>query len=212
MSKPTARPIVLAVLLFFSLSYSLTAVAASSSPKVIQLVEVSSIEKTTLTISWLPTSDDNTAHEDLVYRVYLSKKADFLPDKASLTQEKAGAMSANLTGLTPATTYYVVVTATDEDGNVSWSNRLEGKTAAFNPKRTAVQVHELPANQFAKSAQRFKAGDYLVSRENGGMLRKIDTASRARQSTPAQHGALNELFSELAFSSTIKLPDLPEQL
>jgi len=212
MSKYHVRPFVYAVLLCFSLSYSISAFAASGSPKVIQLVEVSSIEKSTLTVSWLPTNDDNTAHEDLVYRVYLSKKADFQPDSATLKLEKTGAVSAVITGLKPATPYYVVVTATDADDNVSWSNLLSGQTAAVNPKRTAVRVHELPSGQFAKSAQHYKAGDYLVSRENGGMLRKIDATSRSRQTTPTDHGSLNELFSELAFSSTIKLQDVPEQL
>ncbi|MFI3157188.1 MAG: DUF1566 domain-containing protein [Methylococcaceae bacterium] len=208
MFKHPVRAFIYAVFM----SYSIASVAASISPNVIQLVEVSSLEKGTLAVSWLPTSDDNTLHQDLVYRVYLSEQADFLPDNTTLKLEKTGAMSANISGLKPATAYFVVVTATDKDGNVSWSNRLEGKTTAFNPKRTAVPVHELSAGQFAKSAKQFKTGDYIVNRENEGTLRKIDAATRSSQATPANHGSLNELFNELAISSTIKMQDLPEQL
>ena len=212
MLKHPVRAFICTVLLLFSLSYSITSVAASTSPKVIQLVEVSAVEKGALTLSWLPGSDDNTLHEDLIYRVYLSEQADFLPDNTTLKREKTGAMSATITGLKPATTYFAVVTATDTDGNAGWSNRLEGKTTAFNPKRTAVTVHELPAGQFAKSAQQFKTGDYLVNREHEGSLRKIEATTRSSQAAPAHHGSLNELFKDLAFSSTIKLQDLPEQL
>lgn len=212
MLKHPVRAFICTVLLLFSLSYSITSIAASSSPNVIQLVEVFSVEKTALSVSWLPGSDDNTLHEDLIYRVYLSEQADFLPDNSTLKQEKTGAMSAHITGLKPATAYFVVVTATDSDGNVSWSNRLEGKTTAFNPKRTAVPVHELTANQFAKSAKQFKTGNYIVNRENEGSLRKIDAATRSSQATAANHGSLNELFKDLAFSTTLKLQDVPEQL
>ncbi len=159
------------------MSCSITSFAVSTSPNVIQLVEVSALEKGSLAVSWLPTIDDNTPHKDLVYRVYLSEQANFLPDNTTLKLKKTGAMSANISGLKPATVYFVMVTATDNDGNVSWSNQLQGRTTATNPKRTAVKVHEVSASQFARSANQFKAGDYIVSREQGGMLRKIEATA-----------------------------------
>lgn len=120
MFKHSFPAFVYAVLLFFSLSYSLPCFA-SLSPKVIHLIEVSSIQKNQLMVSWLPTTDDKTLSENLLYSVYVSDKADFQPNRNILKAKKIGASSAIIKGLQPDKTYFVLVTATDSDGNVIYS-------------------------------------------------------------------------------------------
>jgi hypothetical protein len=168
---------------------------------VIKLIEVSSINKAQLTISWLPSSDDNTPASQLIYRVYVSEQADFIPEPSLLKAELTGAVNTQIKGLKAGQDYYVLITATDKDGNQSYSNLLAGKTIAINAKRTNSRVHELGISNSVRNT-----GDYLVSRNNGGILRKI---GKTGNTTPA---ALNEIFSDLSLATTIKLQDIPEQL
>lgn len=206
------------------ISHSTTDQGASDSPTVIKLVEVSSIKTGSLTISWLPTTDDNTPHKQLRYQVYLSEKQDFLPDSSTLKAAVTAGVSAHINNLKPDQRYFVLVTATDLDGNVSYSNLLEGRTVAINAKRTQTAVHNVSAGDMQIAAAQGRvalrarakpitAGDYLVNGEQGGYLRQIISTSKVKTGDMVADTAsapLNEIFSELAFTTTVKLQDIPE--
>lgn len=215
------------VALIFGLSpfiANATGTGASESPTVIKLVEVASVKKGTLTISWLPTTDDNTPHEQLLYQVYLSETADFLPDANTLKAAKTGAVSVAINNLKPGKRYFVLVTATDQDGNVSWSNLMAGHTVAFNPKRNKTAVHTVSVAQMQTAAatgrvalsatKPIAAGDYLVNSEQGGYLRQVISTAKAKNGatiTDTAPAPLNEVFSDLSFNTTVKFQDLPAQ-
>lgn len=206
------------------ISHSTTDQGVSDSPTVIKLVEVSSINTSSLTISWLPTTDDNTPHKHLRYQVYLSEKEDFLPDSNTLKATVMGGVSAHINHLEPDQRYFVLVTATDLDGNVSYSNLLEGRTVAINAKRTQTAVHNVSAGDMQTAAAQGRValrarakpittGDYLVNSEQGGYLRQVISMSKAKTGDVVADTAsapLNEIFSELAFTTTVKLQDIPE--
>lgn len=202
-----------------------TTAARSTLPQMAQVVEVSSIDIGSLTVSWLPTTDDSTPHSKLVYGVHVSTQQGFHPDGSTLKTSVTGDVSAKIVGLQAGATYYVIVTATDEDKNTSWSNALEGKTIAVAAKRTNAVVHEVSATQMQQAASRgsvafqsatqpLKAGEFIVNSENGGYLRKVThTAAAKSGSSTAQteQASLNEVFSDLAFATTVKLTDVPVQ-
>ncbi len=206
------------------ISHSTTDQGVSDSPTVIKLVEVSSIKTGSLTISWLPTTDDNTPHKQLRYQVYLSEKEDFLPDSSTLKAAVTGGVSAHINHLKPDQRYFVLVTATDLDGNVSYSNLLEGRTVAINAKRTQTAVHNVSAMDMQTAANQGRValrarakpittGDYLVNGEQGGYLRQVISTSKAKTGDMVADTAsapLNEIFSELSFTTTVKLQDIPE--
>lgn len=142
-----------------------TALAKSLTPHTVKVVEVSSIEVGVLAVSWLPAQDDQTPPEKLVYGVHISTQKGFHPAPSTLKTSVTGGVSAQVRGLQAGETYYVIITATDEDKNVSWSNHLEGKTVAIAAKRTGVVVHEVSASQAQQLASqiwvRFKAKETL---------------------------------------------------
>ncbi|MDO9104919.1 MAG: DUF1566 domain-containing protein [Methylovulum sp.] len=208
----------------YSTTNRTTGTALSESPTVIKLVEVASVKKGTLTISWLPTTDDNTPHEKLLYQIYLYETADFLPDATTLKVAKTGAVSAEIKNLKPGKRYFVLVTATDQDGNVSWSNLMTGHTVAFNAKRTKTAVHTVSVAQMQTAAATGRvalsatkpvaAGDYLVNSEQGGYLRQVISTAKAKNGatiTDTASAPLNEVFSDLSFNTTVKFQDLPAQ-
>ncbi|MDO9106659.1 MAG: DUF1566 domain-containing protein [Methylovulum sp.] len=196
----------------------------SASPIVIKLIEVSSIKKGTLTVSWLPTTDDNTLHKQLLYQVYVSENEDFMADPATLKTMATGAVSAHIKDLKPGKRYVVLVTATDRDGNVSWSNLLAGRTVAIEAKRTKTAVHNVSVGKMQtaaaqgrvalRTAKPIAPGDYLVSREQGGYLRQITHTSQATNGETVADTApapLNEVFSDLSFNTTVKFQDIAAQ-
>ncbi len=208
-------------------SYSAPQKATNILPNTVKLVSISSITPSSLLVEWLPTTDDITPHDKLIYAVYVSTQADFQPNVSSLKISLIGEVSANINGLQANTTYYVIVTATDESGGVSWSRVLEGKTAQITVKRTSAIVHTASAAQMHQIAARgvtelspsqsqsVSPGDFLVNSEDGGHLRKVSKTTAAKAASgqsimevKTEPATLNEIFSGLSFSTTIRLEDI----
>ncbi len=84
---------------------------------------------TSLTVSWNSAADEtSTQPEDFTYVVYVSQTTPVSTATPALTVR--GALSGTLIGLTPATTYNVVVVAKDAAGNPSSAQAAtSGKTA-----------------------------------------------------------------------------------
>lgn len=71
-----------------------------------------------LTLAWLP-AESATPPEDIQYRVHLSEVPGFEPTAETLVATVGGETDLVLTGLAPATTYYVLVLAEESSGLAS---------------------------------------------------------------------------------------------
>jgi hypothetical protein len=86
---------------------------------------------TSLTVAWNAAADETSGKDDFTYLIYASTTTPVPLDKPALTVR--GALSGTLIGLTPATTYNVIVIAKDAAGNAS-------KAAATVSKATAAAI------------------------------------------------------------------------
>ena len=80
------------------------------------LVSATASGRTTLALAWAEAADDYSAPANITYDVYVATSAGG-EIFTSTTRTIKGATSYSVTGLTPNTTYYIVVRAKDEAGN-----------------------------------------------------------------------------------------------
>ncbi|VAX33708.1 hypothetical protein MNBD_NITROSPIRAE03-734 [hydrothermal vent metagenome] len=87
---------------------------------------------TDIDLTWTAATDDTTAQSNIVYLIYISTTSggqDFLvPPSFTIA---AGATTFPVTGLTSLTTYYFVVRAEDEAGNVDTNTKEVYATTLF---------------------------------------------------------------------------------
>ena len=109
------------------------------------IVAVFSADTDKLSITWLPSVDNNTHSDDLAYAIHASKTQNFVPDGTSLQQEITGNTSVNLAGLEAATTYYLAIIAKDESGNASAASDQGSGTTATVPMALKGQATQTAA-------------------------------------------------------------------
>lgn len=105
-------------------SFTTGTVADTTAPSFGGLSLVTSLSLTTMELSWSPAVDDVTPASSIVFLVYQATASggeDFLHPTY---QTAPGATSYQVTGLTAGTTYFFVVRARDEAGNID-SNLVE---------------------------------------------------------------------------------------
>ncbi|MCC6544574.1 MAG: fibronectin type III domain-containing protein [Nitrospirae bacterium] len=100
------------------------------------LSAINSITATSLTVSWEPGDDNVTTPDKIQYLIYRSDTPGG-EDFESPDYTTTGAGSFGVTGLTPATTYYFVVRAKDETGNID-TNSIEMSAATLTPPDTTA--------------------------------------------------------------------------
>ena len=178
-----------------------------------------------LILAWLPTAMSIPANQ-VNYAIYLSTDNNFTPGPSNLFTSLIGKTQATLNGLSADTTYYALVTATDNKGNViSGVKYASAKTfaapIAYNPSVPLVTsnglklgLHSQNGNVFsyAKTAnsQAPAVNSVLVSQGSDGyQLLKVNnvtnTASKINVTTsPA---ALSEALDTATISSNMLLFD-----
>jgi hypothetical protein len=197
--------------------------AGNQMPAGVQLVGVSSLSGDKLTAEWLPARDDQTPPESLVYTLHVSTAPGFTPTGATAKLARTGMLSGTVEGLTPATRYYVKITAEDPQGLESWSNELGVVTAAVVAQPTPATVHVQDAAQapevtdtsvtYTESGTPPQVGEYLAGAVGAGYLRRVaGVQTRNNQVIAAtEHASLNELFQALEINAAVKLEPVPEQ-
>ncbi len=100
------------------------------------LSDINSITETSLTLNWQQGDDNVTTTDKIQYLIYRSDTPGG-EDFASPGYTTTGATSYNVTGLSPATTYYFVVRAKDETGNKD-SNSIEISATTLSPPDTTA--------------------------------------------------------------------------
>ena len=101
------------------------------------LSDINSITETSLTLSWEPGDDDVTTQENIQYLIYRSTTPGEENFASPGYTTASGATSFNVTGLNPAATYYFVVRAKDETGNID-SNVIEMSATTLTPPDTTA--------------------------------------------------------------------------
>jgi len=199
---------------------------AGQTPARVTLVQANSLATNSIQLDWLPTFDNDTPGSRIRYVLHASQQEGFVPDSSTARTEVTDNATGTINGLTAATTYYVKVQALDTWGNASWSNELRAVTAAADPQPTAAPRQVLDASnapdqnplpdridyRLGAGSAPPAAGDYLVSAEGEGFLRRATGVQRTgdQVSVTTEPAALNELFTNLDLSTEIKLIDLPE--
>jgi len=187
------------------------------------LVEVSSASKASIDVSWLPASDGVTPANQVIYKVYASTAATLIPSKATLKFQGRGISSTHITGLTAATRYTVMVTASTPTGYKSVSSSLQVKTSSLTPQvnPTAAVIHPTISQTInispyqmtlASTAPKPKVGGFIVNAKNKGILRKvvkITTNPAGQTVVQTQAASLNEVVNAVNFSSSVKLQAVP---
>ncbi len=80
---------------------------------------ITAIESNSLKLHWDAASDNSTDSGKMVYLIYMAQYSGAQNYQSSSFRTKRGATEYLVTGLVPGTTYYFVVLALDEAGNVS---------------------------------------------------------------------------------------------
>ena len=205
----------------------------NKAPTNVRLVEVSSSAVGAVSASWLPAMDDTTAAAAIKYQIHASTDLAFTPSTVllgnTLKFEGTGVTSANITsGLDAGKTYFVRLVAIDKDGSATTGDALpiNVSDSAATPVTGAV-VKNMAASQVALVTANtvvLQAGaatplvdQFISSAEaNGGQgyLRKVTAVTSQNGITTLQTRAasLNEVFTNLQLSSTVKMTQVPKMV
>ena len=99
------------------------------------LANLTGISATSMILSWAPASDNLTPQGDIQYLIYMATAPGAQNFSAPAFTTPAGATTYEVTGLTPLTTYFFVVRAKDEKGNID-SNAVERSATTLAPPDT----------------------------------------------------------------------------
>jgi hypothetical protein len=186
----------------------------TENPTVFDLVALSSIDASKLTVDWTPASDNVTSPENFIYDIHVSESTGFRPSSASLNTSTTGSTTTELNGLTASTLYYVRVVAKDEAGNESWSNELNASSVSLAISRTPNTVNAIDSTETVTadtltytSSTEPEVGSILVSQEGEGYLRKVVSSSidGGQVTVQTSNASLNEVFEDISISSSVRL-------
>ncbi len=112
-------------------------------------------------ISWHPATDDRTAAENILYKVYI-KESNNLSDPARLAREEKGITTHTFTGLKDKTKYTFYVLAYDEAGNMLRypldNGSMTAVTDSANPKVVFMKLDEILCGDSAGQKPVFLSG------------------------------------------------------
>jgi len=91
-------------------------VQAGEQPYFPGIVQIVGTNVDSVSLAWLPASDNKTPIDDINYEIHLSDQPDFEPTANTLYTSVVGVNQTDLAGLTTATTYNLLVVALDTDG------------------------------------------------------------------------------------------------
>lgn len=185
-----------------------------NSPK---LLDASSADATTASLSWNVSNDAQTALADIKYDIHLSNSASFFISSANQAKTVKGVSSTLLSGLTASSSYFVKLVAIDEDGNTAVSNEMKFTTSAIAAERTSATVNQSDAmgidnggitgnNEitYNNPTQAVEVGQIVISTDNGGFLRKVNSVSSTGGNVVAstEPARLTDVFKQFSFSSS----------
>ena len=187
----------------------------SCSPK---LVGLTSINSDSMTLEWVPCTDDTLLADKIEYHIHLSTAEGFTPSAVTKKTTVTGLDYATITGLTPSTQYYAMVVVIDSAGKEIWSNQLSAVTSTLAAVRTDKIVHiqdEASSPEVTPTTVTYASsdtdipnvGDIITSTEGEGYLRKVTAITREDNKITAttEQASLTETYQDLEISTTIRM-------
>ena len=102
------------------------------------VASVTAVSTTELNLSWSPAAvDDRTASPNIIYYIYMSTTPGGKDPESPNFETVPGATSYSVTGLSPDTTYFFIVRAKDEAGNID-PNSIERSATTLSPLDTTA--------------------------------------------------------------------------
>ncbi|RDH82940.1 MAG: hypothetical protein DIZ80_11790 [endosymbiont of Galathealinum brachiosum] len=202
-----------------------------ASPKISFLL---SSDATSISVSWLPSTDDKSATDDITYKIYASTTPSFTPDAATLKAEVVAKTTTQVKGLTAATQYYITVQAVDLAGNVSDVTSYGEVTTAATPMVLSKQLMQTAESLnltaptisadgvtyiFTKTATSTlpTVGAILIDANIGadtGYLRKVVSVVEAMDEiiVTTEAASLDEIIEKGEFHSAFTVSDIDPNL
>ncbi|MBI4691319.1 MAG: Ig-like domain-containing protein, partial [Nitrospirae bacterium] len=164
---------------------------------------------TEINLSWNAAADNITSSSNIVYLIYMSTTSGGQNLAVPSFTTSAGATSYTVTGLSPTTTYYFIVRAKDEAGNID-TNTVEISATTLTPSDTTpptfgglVSATTLSSSEISLSWN--AAADNVTSSANIAYLIYMSATSGGQNfSTPTSvvKGATSKTISGLTPSTT----------
>ena len=201
---------------------TVTIVKDNEAPTSVVLVGATALSSNKISVDWLETTDNLIESNKIVYNVHVSNESLTLTSLNNRKLRLTGQASAQIDGLLSNTVYYLLISAEDANGNLSYSNQLRVATMAGDPILSQNQVlkhinnAELTPNAMVYTLSNDETapqvGEIVVSTGQNGMLRKITAVSNTNGvvSLQTEPAALNELYDDVDINTTIKLIDIQD--
>jgi hypothetical protein len=94
---------------------------------------IDQVTETSMRVSWTAATDDTNQPSAITYQVCVGKSGDCTASFSANYSTLAGATSQVVSGLSPSTTYYIVVRATDSYGNQDANSTQASKSTLADP-------------------------------------------------------------------------------
>jgi hypothetical protein len=178
-----------------------------------------------ITLAWLPATDDRTPQDQLVYEVHVSTTPGFVPDATTLQTSLVNQLQAEVSGLTAATEYEVVVVARDA-ANRGTEDRRTLQTlefpVVFNPNVPLETTEDLNLGEptIDGTTYTFAGGPGVTPPTDGAVLvvtvgsdlhlRQVERVTvkqgGAVIEVQTSQGALDDAVDQFALHSAFTLP------
>ncbi len=182
-----------------------------------RIVSVDSTKTDAATLFWLGSSGTS-----MKYNVHLATQKDFTPDASNLKKRVQDDNEADITGLTPGTTYWARVVAIDANQKEYTSEPMSLKTSSKKMKlavkksqlkkqqdlnATTINVQEKTI-QYSGNVD-VSNGDILIGTKENPYLRKVTSVSKKNGKTKVttEDIAISDIISDVEISSTTVLFD-----
>ncbi|MDM8566841.1 fibronectin type III domain-containing protein [Candidatus Halobeggiatoa sp. HSG11] len=148
----------------------------------------------TVDITWESATDDLTQADNILYKIYLSKEANFTPNQVTRHLSILGENAAEITGLETGTTYYILIIAMDNDGNQSVERDYRWTTTFFatpselenDDSLIIAKINDLQSNlaSIAINNKRQKIIAVFGNKDSNGDLKDITDIAYIPIATP----------------------------
>lgn len=186
------------------------------------IVSISSSSENNITLFWLPSNDNNTSVEDIIYEIHISEDENFTISDITKKLALKNALEANIGNLLSSTKYFVKIKAIDRAANFSISNE-SNITTLSQPSRLALTatiknadelfLHNATTDSNTLTFEKDDSivlpeiGDILIGDSHDGYLKKTTAVTETNSSVAitTTDATITEVFESMQMTSSISL-------